>query len=237
MYRAKIEFFTQVAHEIRTPLTLIKGPMEKIIKQTNEVPKIRKNLLIMEKNTERLLELSGQLLDFRKTEAKGFKFKYQSIDIAQFLKDQIERIKPTAMERRLKVKVSLPKDPFFASIDVEILNKIISNLLNNALKYAAGKMIINLRKDDQVMVVEIASDGELIPYHLKEKIFEIFYRANGHEQNMGTGLGLALARSLAEMHGGTLGLDTQIQENFNTFVLTLPLNHEGFDYDNDSNAN
>ncbi|GAA4801576.1 two-component regulator propeller domain-containing protein [Olivibacter ginsenosidimutans] len=231
MYRSKIEFFTQVAHEIRTPLTLIKGPMEKIIKQVDEVPKIRKNLLIMEKNTDRLLELSGQLLDFRKTEVKGYKLNYQLTDITKFLRDQIDRIRPTALERKLKIKIDLPKELLFASVDIETLEKIVSNLLNNALKYAAGKIMINLKAQDKIIRIEVASDGDLIPGHLKEKIFESFYRVRGHERYMGTGLGLALARSLTEMHGGTLVLDTQNQENFNTFVLTLPLNQEGFDND------
>jgi len=225
-YKAKIDFFTQVAHEIRTPLTLIKGPMEKIIKQVNEVPAIRKNLLIMEKNTDRLLELSGQLLDFRKTEEKGFRLTYQQLNVVNFMGDMIDRIKPTALEKRIKIKISLPKQPLFVSADVEVLDKILSNLLNNALKYTAEKIIVQLELTEGMFRIAIASDGAVIPTHLREKIFESFYRVRGHERYMGTGLGLALARSLAEMHGGTLVLDTKIIENFNTFVVTLPTNQE-----------
>jgi len=226
-YKAKIDFFTQVAHEIRTPLTLIKGPMEKIIKQIDQVPTARKNLLIMEKNTNRLLELSSQLLDFRKTEEKGFLLSYQQIDLVRFLRDLIDRMKPAAFEKHIKIKANLPKESFLVNIDFETLDKIMNNLLNNALKYAAGKIMVNLSTEDKIFTVEVASDGDLIPVHLKEKIFEPFYRVRGHERYMGTGLGLALARSLAEMHGGTLLLDTRNLENFNTFVLTLPVNREG----------
>lgn len=223
-YRAKIDFFTQVAHEIRTPLTLIKGPMEKIIKQVDEVPAIKKNLLIMEKNTERLLQLSGQLLDFRKTEEKGFRLNYQKINITQFLKEQIERIKPTAQEKKIKVKSEFSKEVVWAFVDQDALDKIISNLLNNGLKYAAGKIYADLDRRENIFYITIASDGDLIPRDLRDKIFEPFYRLQGSERHLGTGLGLALAKSLAEMHGGHLILDTKNMQNFNTFVLSLPVN-------------
>ncbi|MFC6103069.1 ligand-binding sensor domain-containing protein [Olivibacter domesticus] len=223
-YRAKIDFFTQVAHEIRTPLTLIKGPMEKIIKQVDEVPAIRKNLLIMEKNTDRLLQLSGQLLDFRKTEEKGFRLNYQKINITQFLKEQIERIKPTTQEKKIKVKAEFSKEPIWAFVDVDALDKIVSNLLNNGLKYAASKIYVDLELKDSSFHIAVASDGNLIPIDLRDKIFEPFYRLQGSERHLGTGLGLALAKSLAEMHGGHLILDTENMQNFNTFVLSLPVN-------------
>lgn len=229
MYRAKIEFFTQVAHEIRTPLTLIKGPMEKIIKQVDEVPTIRKNLLIMEKNTNRLLELSGQLLDFRKTEEQAFVLTYQHLEVTQFLKDQVERLGPTAMELRIKIKLEVLKEELWVYVDVEALDKMLSNLLNNALKYAASKIVIRLQKEELFFRVIIASDGERIPPHLQEKIFEPFYRIKGNTKSVGSGLGLALARSLAEMHRGSLILDIKNNENFNTFVLSLPLNHKESD--------
>ncbi|MEH6308963.1 two-component regulator propeller domain-containing protein [Olivibacter sp. CPCC 100613] len=229
MYRAKIEFFTQVAHEIRTPLTLIKGPMEKIIKQVNEVPAIRKNLLIMEKNTNRLLELSGQLLDFRKTEEQAFVLMYQRLEVVQFLKDQVERLGPTAMELRIKIKLDVLKEGLWVYVDVEALDKMLSNLLNNALKYAISKIVIRLQKEDRFFRIIIASDGEQIPTHLQEKIFEPFYRVKGNTKSIGSGLGLALARSLAEMHRGSLILDTENNENFNTFVLSLPCNQKESD--------
>jgi len=227
MYRTKIEFFTQVAHEIRTPLTLIKGPMEKIIKQVEQVPAIEKNLRIMEKNTERLLQLSGQLLDFRKAEAKGFSLNYQRLDMTSFLKEQIERVNPTALELHITVKTNLPKEHLWAYIDIDAVDKIVSNLLNNALKYAASKILVGLFVRDNTFKIEIASDGDLIPHHLRHKIFEPFYRVRGHERSIGTGLGLALARSLAELHGGSLILDAGNKENFNIFVITLPINQEG----------
>jgi len=226
MYQAKIEFFTQVAHEIRTPLTLIKGPMEKIIKQVEEVPTIRKNLLIMEKNTERLLQLSGQLLDFRKTEVQGFSLTYQKLDMIRLLKDHIERSRPTAEESNIKIKLYLSKEPIGAFVDVEAMDKIISNLFNNALKYASKKIEIHLCQQSEDIRIMIASDGPLIPVTLKEKIFQPFFRIPGNSRTLGSGLGLALARSLAEKHGGQLILDVTVKENFNTFVLTLPINQK-----------
>ncbi|QNL50548.1 histidine kinase [Olivibacter sp. SDN3] len=226
MYRSKIEFFTQVAHEIRTPLTLIRGPMEKIIKQADEVPVIRKNLLIMEKNTERLLQLSGQLLDFRKTEEQGFILRYQKIDVAAFMKEQVERVRPTAEQQQIKLKARLPNISLWGVVDLDALEKIIGNLLNNALKYAAQKIQIELSEDTAFICVKVASDGEKIPGHLREKIFKPFYRLQGNKRSVGAGLGLALARSLAELHRGSLSLDAETDENFNIFVLKLPVNRK-----------
>lgn len=226
MYRSKIEFFTQVAHEIRTPLTLIRGPMEKIIKQVNEVPLIRKNLLIMEKNTERLLQLSGQLLDFRKTEEQGFSLSYQSVDFLRFMKEQIERMRPTAEQQGIKLKMLLPKTSVWGTADLDALEKIVGNLLNNALKYAVQKIQIELNANTEVVYIKVASDGEKIPHHLREKIFQPFYRLQSNKRSVGAGLGLALSRSLAELHGGILGLDGETDENFNIFVLKLPVNRK-----------
>ena len=81
MYEAKIDFFTNVAHEIKTPLTLIKGPLEKVLKKAGDIPEIKDSLQIMEKNTNRLIDLTNQLLDFRQTEIKGFSLNFTKENI------------------------------------------------------------------------------------------------------------------------------------------------------------
>ncbi|WP_449439432.1 ATP-binding protein [Pedobacter steynii] len=99
LYHAKIEFFTYVTHEIRTPLTLIKGPLEDVMKKAEEVPAITDNLVIMKKNTNRLIELTDQLLDFRKTEIKGFNLNFVNINVSKLLEENCLRYK-SAMEKR-----------------------------------------------------------------------------------------------------------------------------------------
>lgn len=227
IYQAKIEFFTNVAHEIRTPLTLIKGPMEKIIKKVDEVPAIRNNLEIMQRNTDRLLHLTSQLLDFRKTETKGFSLNFVKADISGIIKDHYIRFKQAAEQHNLRFKLDIP-DQLYAYVDIEALNKILSNLLNNAMKYGKSRIIVGMHpivEEDKTFTIEIKNDGHLIPPEMKEKIFETFFRIKETDKQSGTGIGLALARSLAVLHKGVLYLK-DAENDLNVFVLVLPVHQE-----------
>lgn len=224
IYQAKIDFFTNVAHEIRTPLTLIKAPMERVMKSAGEIPSIKNNLITMERNTDRLIDLTNQLLDFRKTEVNGFSFNLVKADITEILKDNYTRFKPTAEQKKIAFNLQ-DSSPLFAYVDLETFNKILSNILNNAIKYAKSKVFIDfsLNKDGKLYTIIVKNDGFLIPYEMKDKIFETFFRLKETEKQVGTGIGLAIARSLAELHKGTLELD-EPEHKMNVFVLKLPVN-------------
>jgi ligand-binding sensor domain-containing protein/signal transduction histidine kinase/DNA-binding response OmpR family regulator len=225
LYHAKIEFFTYVTHEIRTPLTLIKGPLEEVIKRSEEIPAINDNLVIMKKNTNRLIELTDQLLDFRKTEIKGFNLNFVNISISKLLEENCLRYKAATEQKRLELSMSLPDHALYAYADPEALNKILSNLIDNAVKYAAGKISIALTTREESFIIEVRSDGNLIPPGLHKKIFEPFYRMESNKNQRGTGIGLPLAKSLAELHEGTLQVNNE-NGHWNTFTLTLPKHHE-----------
>jgi len=227
IYQAKIEFFTNVAHEIRTPLTLIKGPMELVMKQIDSVPAVSGNLQIMQRNIDRLLDLTTQLLDFRKTETKGFSLSFVKANITELITDAYVRFKPTAEQKRLSFTMD-SSPAFYAYVDTEAFNKIMSNLLDNAVKYAGSKVHIRLVsgiEQDASFKVEIANDGYIIPSEMKEKIFESFFRINENGEQAGSGIGLALARSLAELHKGLLYLEAPTGK-MNVFVLELPVHQE-----------
>lgn len=231
IYQAKIEFFTNVAHEIRTPLTLIKGPMEKVIKRAEEVPQIKNNLLIMQKNTERLLNLTNQLLDFRKTETSEFSLNFVKTDICELVRDNYIRFKPAAEQKRMRLVLELPQSKFFAYIDVEAFTKIMSNLINNAVKYGLRTAIIQVlpvHEGDPAFTILIKNDGYIIPWNMREKIFDTFYRMKTTENQPGSGLGLSISRSLAELHKGTLELKPT-EADYNIFSVTLPL-HQQFEF-------
>lgn len=226
-YKDKMEFFTNVAHEIRTPLTLIRGPMENIMERADEMPSIRTSLEIMNRNTDRLLHLSNQLLDFRKAEMNGFRLSFSKENLPELLLDHYLNFKIIAAQKQVELSVDFPK-VFWAYIDVEAFNKIISNLWDNAVKYAETTVHVSLAgtTDDSGMYsITFKNDGHLIPANMQEMIFKSFYRARETAKLPGTGIGLTLARSLAGIHGGTLTLDTMNQA-MNVFVLTLPV-HPG----------
>lgn len=225
VYAAKIAFFTNITHEIRTPLSLIKGPLEYIIKEKVSTSERDEYLRVIERNTNRLLDLSNQLLDFRKTEQEGFRLTFTEVDILVLIKDIYMLFKPTAVNRHLKFTVDLPSENFSADVDKEALTKILSNLFDNAVKYAKSEINLVLRKEDSSFKITVANDGLKISETLYDKIFEPFYQIGNKDNehfSAGTGIGLPLARSLAELHDGHLKCINS-DDQFNYFKLTLPI--------------
>lgn len=227
LYAAKIDFFTNVAHEIRTPLTLIKSPLENVLASGHVNEGIKDDLEIMDLNTNRLLDLVNQLLDFRKTETKGFQLSFVECDLSELLRKTYVRFTPLARERGLDLSVHIPEG-VHAAVDKEGFTKIVSNLLTNAIKYAGTYIQVELRTDDErgKLYFSVTNDGTVVPIDMREEIFKPFIQYHGESSSctQGTGIGLALARSLAELHGGTLVMGED--SSCNTFVLTLPLYQE-----------
>ncbi|WP_158795541.1 two-component regulator propeller domain-containing protein [Pedobacter sp. L105] len=224
IYQAKIEFFTHIAHEIQTPLTLIIGPVERVLKKIEEVPLLRKSLLMIEKNANRLLELTTQLLDFRKTEMNEFGLSFVNTNINDLLHDQAETFRAEAEKKNIVLTLELPDEPIIAFVDAEAFIKITSNLISNAIKYGSSVIWIRMpafTAGDKNFIISMSNDGKSIPKEFREKIFEPFFRISGHTQP-GTGIGLSLARSLAELHNGSLNL-VDDKTNLIIFELTLPV--------------
>ncbi|HEU4555293.1 MAG TPA: two-component regulator propeller domain-containing protein [Chitinophaga sp.] len=226
IYRSKIEFFTNVAHEIRNPLTLIKGPLEKALKKAAALPDMLKYLKTMERNTNRLVELSQQLLDFRQTEKEGYRLNFVRTNVSYLVKALFENFMPIAAEKKCSYTLHLPEKDLFAYLDVEAFRKIAGNLVDNALKYGVAQVSISLAMEapaNNWFLLTVENDGPLVPDNAKEKIFEPFVRLKSASGQPGSGIGLALAKSLTILHHGTLQL--QITEK-NTFVLRLPVHQD-----------
>jgi ligand-binding sensor domain-containing protein/signal transduction histidine kinase/CheY-like chemotaxis protein/AraC-like DNA-binding protein len=225
LYQAKINFFINVAHEIRTPLTLIKSPLEKVM-MNNKTPDDAQNYLnIMDKNTNRLLALVNQLLDFRNTELDGYRLSFVKTDIVDVLKEICFRFKDAIEQKKLSFTMQVNIDRLDVYIDRDACTKIISNLLSNAIKYASSliRLTLNYVKESDSFTLDVVNDGQPIPDGIKDKIFEPFFRGEYAGQISGTGLGLPLARSLAERHRGTLRL-VDTNNSLIMFQLCLPIN-------------
>lgn len=232
IYEAKIEFFTNITHEIRTPLTLIKGPVESV-KNSDNVSEIKDHMVTIEQNTDRLLKLTNQLLDFRKTESKIYSLNFVRLNVSALLEEIHLRFKSAAEQKDIAFNLVIPVKQFYVYADAEALTKILSNLFSNAIKYADKYIEVNLlphSAGNANFKVEVKNDGYVIPDAMKDNIFKPFYRLNEAGKETGTGIGLPLAQSLAELHNGTLELQNVAASRFNTFVLTLPVHHtEEFD--------
>lgn len=221
--KAKVDFFTNVAHEIRTPLTLIKVPLRNVIKRTAGIQEIENSLKIMDRNTNRLIDLTNQLLDFRQVEMNKFRLTFQQAEITGLLAEACSGFTSLAEQNGVEFSITMPESPLYVWIDEDAFNKIVYNLLSNAVKYAQSVVYFSLHQEDKdAFTIRIHNDGFLIPPEMKDAIFEPFFRIRETESQNGTGIGLALARSLAELHGGTLVLQNSTAQ-FNTFTLTLPV--------------
>ncbi|WP_455639202.1 two-component regulator propeller domain-containing protein [Parabacteroides sp.] len=224
LYQAKIDFFINIAHEIRTPLTLIKNPLERLLKSDKIAEKENNSLLLMDKNVSRLLSLVNQLLDFRKTEIEGYRLNFVRTEVVSLITETAKRFQDMATENNLLLNLDLTVKELYVFVDREALTKIMSNLFSNAVKYAASSIVVRLQlaADCETFTIDFINDGAPVPDDMKEKIFEPFYRIKGNEDKPGTGLGLPLARSLAEMHHGTLEL-VDFTNNQTMFRIDLPV--------------
>ena len=226
LYESKVSFFTEIAHEVRTPLTLINGPLETLQEMDIEDAKITKNLQVIGQNTKRLLNLVGQLLDFQKIGVNKFQINPESVDITTLLNETVERFEPTILQNKKELLLHIPDEEIWASIDREAITKILSNLLNNAMKYAEGTILVELERDDVKFTVRVVSDGNKIPLNESQQIFEPFYQGEKKDASVtGVGIGLPLARSLATLHKGQLYLNAEHAQN--AFILEIPLNTDG----------
>ncbi|WP_294350895.1 two-component regulator propeller domain-containing protein [uncultured Sphingobacterium sp.] len=229
IYTLKLEFFTNLAHEIRTPLTLIKMPLEKIINnQKFTDQETAQDLALIEKNTTRLIRLTNQLLDFRKAETNNMSLIFTKTDINTLLAEVFHDFNYLAKDKHLRYDLSLPRISLTAYVDEEALRKVFTNLIHNAIKYAEHEVYVKMlpfNSDDIMFNIEFQNDGLLIPFEKKEKIFEPFYRLNESDKDTGTGIGLPLSRSLVELHQGTLSV-VHLEDNRNIFLLSIPIFQE-----------
>ena len=185
---------------------------------------ITEEVVTIERNTNRLVNLINQILDFRQTETKGFRLDFTSININEILQEAYLTFEPVAKKKKLSYSIDLPSTNIYTMADAEALNKLFNNLLSNAVKYAEKKVnikLVTLKKDEEKLIIEISNDGFIIPKEMKEKIFEPFFRLKETIKQKGTGIGLALARSLIELHDGNLSLKDPV-DGMNIFVVSLP---------------
>ncbi|WP_262248972.1 hybrid sensor histidine kinase/response regulator transcription factor [Parapedobacter soli] len=228
LYHAKIEFFTNVAHEIRTPLTLIKMPLDKLLATSHRHEDDQEQLTLIERNTNTLISLTNELLDFRKAEANKLNLNLVKANVNELVTEIYQSFIPFAEKRGLDYQLLLPATAITIALDREAVKKILNNLIGNALKYAASTVTVNLlsvKETESLLRIECYNDGPPIPALYHEKIFEPFFRVPNRSKETGTGIGLSLARFLAELHQGNLVLDRQTDPGA-LFVLSLPTNLE-----------
>lgn len=232
-FKKKLEFFTDMAHEIRTPLTLITAPLDLILEDKVGKSEIPSQLGIMKKNSDRLQVLIDHLLDFRRIESDSFILTKRKIDLVNFIEDLYSRFSGLANKKGILFEFTSEEEEIYLDADTEALTKIFSNLLSNSFKFARTKVIIgietkfNSTENKLEVFVSVKDDGIGIPKHHEKDIFNRFFKVveGEHEYNNlgGTGIGLSIAKLLTEMHGGRLEVES-LQGESTVFKVALSIN-------------
>ena len=212
----KLRFFTNISHELRTPLTLIAGPVEQVLKNDKLPADAREQLVVVERNTSRMLRLVNQILDFRKIQNKKMKMQVQRVDIVPFVRKVMDNFEAVAEEHRIDFLFQTEKEHLYLWVDADKLEKIVFNLLSNAFKYTPnGKMItMFIREDENTVSIGVQDQGIGIAENKKKSLFVRF--ENLVDKNLfnqaSTGIGLSLVKELVEMHKATISVDSRLGE-------------------------
>ena len=233
---ARLNFFTMVAHEIRTPVSLIIAPLEQMKAELTHHPARPKDacyqrdartpntqhLEIIDRNAHRLLELVNQLLDFRKVEQQSLVMHFAPHNIHELLQSVCERFAPTFQQNGMQFTVNYPDEHFTAIVDAEALTKVVSNLLTNANKYSKSKITLTCieEPDEAHFRITVSDDGVGIREEDRQRIFEPFFQAQNNKP--GTGIGLNIVKSIVDLHHGTITVDSEVGQGA-VFTVTLPV--------------
>ncbi|WP_207429413.1 hybrid sensor histidine kinase/response regulator transcription factor [Pedobacter sp. SYSU D00535] len=249
IHQTQLLFFTNISHEFRTPLSLILGPLEKLL-QENTSPAIGQYLRTMHRNTLRLMNLINELMDFRKVEAGALKLKVMQGNISLFLDEIADEFRDSAADKKIQfevIKEEIPEEIWF---DRHVVEKIILNLINNSLKYTpeGGRITLQLFTDlrsfspsftnrlnipnsyagKRYIHLRVADNGIGISKDSINHLFERYYRIT--DTHLGSGVGLAFVKSLATLHKGSILVSSEKNEG-TEIVISLPCGNDDYSED------
>ncbi len=223
--RMKDEFLQNVSHELRTPMTAMLTTM-RVIKDAIEDERLKELLEINERSTWRLNRLVGDLLDFGRIDRGTMELNLQPVDMRSLIRDVMADIQSYADARRLNVEFKLEKSLPRVVVDKDSMYKVVSNMLNNAIKFneEGGRIVVEISAGDGFVKVSVEDSGIGIDEKDLDKVFDRFYQVDGSTKRKypGTGIGLALTKKLVEMHGGKVWAESK-QGEWTRFIFTLPV--------------
>lgn len=227
----KFQFFTNVSHDLRTPLTLIISPLDEMIKETED-EKQKKRLKLLKDNATRLLTLVNQLLDFRKNEVTGLRFNPVESDIVAFTKKVCNSFLTLSEKRKVKLSFYADHSVTMMAFDPDKLEKILMNLLGNAFKFTPpyGRVDVSLEEvgsQKPVLSIKVADTGSGIRDEDKDHVFETFYQSDdemANNANTGSGIGLSMVKEYVKLHQGTVRVTDNVPCG-SIFIVDIPITH------------
>lgn len=225
--QSKLMFFTNVSHDLRTPLTLISEPVAQLTGADNLTPQQRTLIKIANKNVKILQRLINQILDFRKYENGKLNIKLTEIDFNQAIHDWMDSFYSLARKRDIKLTLETPSanKPMPLAIDTEKIERVFFNLISNAFKYTPdnGSIKVSYECNDAALTFRVADTGEGISERDLGNIFDRFYQVDRIHPK-GSGIGLSLAKAFVELHGGRISVESTVNKG-SVFSVVLPIKH------------
>ncbi|MDE6120677.1 MAG: response regulator, partial [Muribaculaceae bacterium] len=225
--QSKLMFFTNVSHDLRTPLTLISEPVSQLAAADNLTPQQQTLMKIANKNVRILQRLINQILDFRKYENGKLKLRLTEIDFNHAIRDWTESFYSIARKRDIKLSLETPSadEPMPIALDAEKIERVFFNLLSNAFKYTPdnGTIKVAYECDDSTLTFKVADNGEGISERDLGNIFDRFYQVDRIHPK-GSGIGLSLAKAFVELHDGGISVESTVNKG-SVFTVTLPVRH------------
>jgi signal transduction histidine kinase/DNA-binding response OmpR family regulator len=223
--KIKTNFFTNISHEFRTPLTLILGPAKKILEKTNDI-KTREDADLIFRSAGKLNRLVNQLLDISSIEAGKMKLKTSEQNLIPIVSDVVSSFQSFAERKKISLEFCPKQKEIFLFLDKDKIDKILNNILSNALKFTPGSGSVNVEvnKQDDSVEISISDTGIGIPEEQLNKIFDRFYQVdqNISSEIQGTGVGLSLTKELVELHKGKILVESE-EGKGSAFRILLPL--------------
>lgn len=238
--QAKLKFFTNVSHELFTPISVLQCSIDKLFIDKNSD---KETLSIMRSNLKRLHRLLQQILEFRKVENGKLKLKVSRNDIVLFTRKLCEEnFYPLVEEKHINMYFEASSDSILAYFDIDKLDKILYNLLSNALKYNYTQGVISVSLTEEVetnrryVIIKIENTGDGIPESRLPFLFQRFYEGDYRKfKTSGTGIGLSLTKELVDMHNGTINVDS-IPGEITVFTVKLPIDKDAYTDDQIDNT-
>lgn len=224
MNEAKLQFFFNLAHEIRMPMSLIISPLNKLMATDTEASR-QVQYRMMENNARRITLLINQIMDIRKIEKGKLSLSFSKTDINQYVRQLVDVMQQSAMLKSITLSFTPAQGSPDVWVDVNQFDKVVLNLLHNAIKFtpAGGLVELNMKTDQKELVLYVTDNGMGIDEDKLENIFESFYQVKDTSSELGVGIGLNLSKSIVNMHSGNIRAFNNLNSTGMTFEVRIPL--------------
>ncbi|RYG42687.1 MAG: response regulator, partial [Chitinophagaceae bacterium] len=238
LHQVKLNFFTNISHEIRTHLTLIMAPVERMLETEDTSSFIRQQLNAVKQNANRLLKLVSELMDFRKAETGNLKLTIHEHDLIPFLEEVYNSFRDLTIKKGITTSFIYDGDSLPLYFDSEQLEKVFFNLMTNAIKFTPenGQVWLQVKETDKDVTITVTDNGRGIAPEYIDKVFTNFFQVDDHGlQNTGYGIGLALSKNIVTLHKGTITAESTTvpgtENNRTSFIVTLLKSNKHFEQD------